>query len=232
VPSNPKEGTLMKTPSIAAFASNSAPKLLKYLLLAMTKFNLWCGVGLEHLDPYVGENPVVITLWHEYLAVAPMCLPLIARRKGRNSMSMCALVSLHKDGQIAGRVATELGVTPVAGSTTQGGSRALRTLSQLTKKLKISVVITPDGPRGPRRTSEHGLPISLLNERPILPAAVVSHRAVRVSSWDNMMLPSLSNTGVGLYATAMMFSPFCNEETSAMVALRLNGTANRAEWVC
>jgi lysophospholipid acyltransferase (LPLAT)-like uncharacterized protein len=222
----------MMIPSVATFASNSIPKLLKYLILEMARFSLWCGVGFEHLDPHVGENPVVITLWHEHLAVAPMCLPLIARRRERNSISMCALVSLHKDGQIAGRVAAELGVTPVAGSTTRGGSRALRRLSQLTKKFKISVLITPDGPRGPRRTSKLGLPVSLLSDLPVLPAALVSRRAVRLSSWDNMMLPSLSNTGVASYGTAMMFSPFCIGETRVMVAFRLNSTANRAEGLC
>jgi hypothetical protein len=222
----------MTIPPLAAFASNLVPKLLKCSLLEILRFNLWCGVGFEHLDPYVGENPAVITLWHEYLTVAPMYLPLIARRRERNPMSMCALVSLHKDGQIAGQIANELGVAPVAGSTTRGGSRALRTLSQLTKKLKTSVLITPDGPRGPRRTSEQGLPISLLSDLPILPAAIASHRAIRLASWDNMMLPLLADTGVTLCTTAMMLTPFCKREARAMVVIRLNGTANRVEWAC
>ncbi len=215
--------------SLTSLASNLIPKLLQSLLLKVSRSTLWCGVGFEHLDPYVGENPVVITLWHEYLAVTPAFLPLIAKRRGRNSMSMCALVSLHKDGQMAGRVANKFGVIPVAGSTTRGGLSALRKLSQLTKHLKLSVLITPDGPRGPRRTSEHGLPISLLSDLPILPASAASQKAVRLSSWDNMMLPSPLNTGVALYTTAMMFTPFCKGETKAMVVIRLNGTASRAE---
>ena len=198
----------------------------------MIEFNLWCGFGIEHLDPHVGENAIIITLWHEYLALAPMCLPLISQRRERNSMSMIALVSLHKDGQLAGKIAAVLGIAPVAGSTTRGGTRALRILSQLTNKLKVSAVITPDGPKGPRRTSKHVLPISPSSNLPVLPAAVVSHGALRVPSWDNMMLPSLFGTGMAVYSTAMMSSPFCREETSATVSLRLNNTANRTEGVC
>jgi lysophospholipid acyltransferase (LPLAT)-like uncharacterized protein len=217
---------------LTKLAFDLIPKVLQYLLLEVSRATLWCGIGFEHLDPYVGENPVVITFWHEYLAVTPAFLPLITKRRERSPMSMCALVSLHKDGQMAGRVANEFGVIPVAGSTTRGGPSALRRLSQLTKHLKFSVLITPDGPRGPRRTSEHGLPIGLLSDLPILPAAVASSKAVRLSSWDNMMLPSLSNNGVTVCDTAMMFNPFCKGETKAMVVIRLNGAAGRAEWLC
>jgi lysophospholipid acyltransferase (LPLAT)-like uncharacterized protein len=217
---------------LAKFVSNLIPKVLRFLLLEIPWGVLWCGVGFEHLDPYVGENPAVITLWHEYLVVSPAFLPLISNRRGRNPMSMCALVSLHKDGQMAARVANEFGVIPVAGSTTRGGSSALRRLSQLTKHLKFSALITPDGPRGPRRTSEQGLPTGLLCDLPILPAAVASQKAVRLSSWDNTMLPSLLNTAVASCATAMMFNPFCKGETKAMVLIRLNGTASGTEWVC
>src|ERR1700743_2759988 len=108
----------------AVFASNLFPKLLKYFLLRTLQFNLWCGVGFDHLDPYVGENPAVVAMWHEYLTMAPMYLPLIVRRRERNPITMCALVSLHNDGKIAGQIANELGVTPVEGSTTRGGPKA------------------------------------------------------------------------------------------------------------
>ncbi len=71
---------------------------------------------------------------------------------------MHILISEHRDGELITQVVKRLGFSVVRGSTTRGGARALREMS-----LRIDqghLCVTPDGPRGPRRSCTRGSPIS------------------------------------------------------------------------
>lgn len=197
-------------------------KILQKSLLRIIQTSIWSGSGFEHLDPHLGEGPVIFTIWHEYLTVAPAFLLLISGRATRNPLAMCALVSLHKDGQMAGRIAREFGVLPVAGSTSRGGSHALKRLFKLIRLLKLSLLITPDGPRGPRRASSQNLPIRLLCDVPILPIALTVRDPIRASSWDRMLLPALYRTGLLSCMMPLTLDPYLRTELKSIVSRRLN----------
>ena len=68
---------------------------------------------------------------------------------------MHILISEHRDGELITQVVKRLGFSVVRGSTTRGGARALREMS-----LRIDqghLCVTPDGPRGPRRSVHQGV---------------------------------------------------------------------------
>ena len=68
---------------------------------------------------------------------------------------MHILISDHRDGELITQVIRRLGFSVVRGSTTRGGTRALREMT-----LRIDrghLCVTPDGPRGPRRSVHQGL---------------------------------------------------------------------------
>src|SRR5438093_1235620 len=65
------------------------------------------------------------------------------------------LISQHADGDLIARTAEHLGIDTVRGSTTRGGMQAIRELLQISRRTHL--VITPDGPKGPRRTVQPGV---------------------------------------------------------------------------
>jgi hypothetical protein len=53
-----------------------------------------------------------------------------------------------------------------------------------------NVVITPDGPRGPRRVAAPGVAqLAALAGLPVMPCAARTSRARVLGSWDRMVLP-------------------------------------------
>lgn len=123
--------------------------------------------------------------WHEFIVLAV----------GHFSFSpVTMLVSQHRDADWLTESAKHLGFSYVRGSTTRGGSAAIR---QLKKSSKLtSIGITPDGPRGPRRKLAMG-PIFLasLLRMPIVPVGFGYERPWRLKTWDRFAVPKPLSRG-------------------------------------
>jgi lysophospholipid acyltransferase (LPLAT)-like uncharacterized protein len=107
------------------------------------------------------------------------------------------LISAHRDGRIIAGAMTYFGIETIAGSTSRGGSGALRAML---KRLKAGgcVGITPDGPRGPAMTASIGIVnIARLAGVPILPLTYATSQRRVLATWDrfHLALPF----GRGLY---------------------------------
>ena len=105
-----------------------------------------------------------------------------------NWPEMHILISEHRDGELITQVIRRLGFSVVRGSTTRGGARALREMS-----LRIDrghLCVTPDGPRGPRRSVHQG--VAYLGSRtgfPIVGAGMAFKKPWRARSWDRFAVP-------------------------------------------
>jgi len=129
---------------------------------------------------WAGERPVIVAFWHNRLAMMPYCWP--------SARPFHMLVSSHPDGQLIARTVKHFGIETVTGSSTRGGSEALRALVRLIKS-GVSVGITPDGPRGPRmHASDGAIALARLSGAPILPAAVSVSRRMVMNSWDKLIV--------------------------------------------
>lgn len=129
---------------------------------------------------WAGERPVIVAFWHNRLAMMPYCW--------RSTRPFHMLISSHPDGQLIARTVKHFGIETVAGSSTRGGSEALRALVKLIKS-GVSVGITPDGPRGPRmRASDGAIALARLSGAPILPAAVSVSRRMVMNTWDKLIV--------------------------------------------
>jgi len=121
----------------------------------------------------------IYAFWHEH-----MLLP--AYHYSRPDVHV--LISTHSDGQLITDVAHQLGLRTVRGSTTRGGTEAMRQLLRLSRQSHI--VITPDGPRGPRRVLQPGIVyLAAKTGLPIVTLGFGYSRAWRVRSWDRMAVP-------------------------------------------
>ena len=140
-------------------------------------------VERHHFERYEqlfeGEG-FLIALWHGEM-LGP--LPLHLKRP------VSVLVSQSGDGSVATILLQRFGFEVVRGSTSRGSARALRELRMQLKRRR-AVVITPDGPRGPRHSVNLGT-AWLAREAgcPILPLHIDGSRGWRLKSWDKFLIP-------------------------------------------
>lgn len=127
-----------------------------------------------------GGHRVLLAFWHNrqigLLRLAPLLRPV------------SVLVSRHGDGEIITRIMTRFGVGAVRGSSTRGGTAALRKMVAATRETHTAV--TPDGPVGPRYDVKDGIiALAALSGQPLFWVSWSSDRVWIFNSWDRFMLP-------------------------------------------
>jgi lysophospholipid acyltransferase (LPLAT)-like uncharacterized protein len=139
------------------------------------------------IDPEIERNVLekgchpIYASWHQRF------FPGITLFAGRRPISI--MISRSKDGEIISKIVRLLGWYPVRGSSSKGGSQALRTLKRLVHKgYKVGHIV--DGPRGPLGVVKPGLLlIAQATGMPIIPTIVSPERKWVFNSWDRFMVP-------------------------------------------
>src|SRR5262245_39324362 len=155
-----------------------APALLR--LLAFTWRVQRRGDAGWHL--LTSDRPWLVAMWHgRMLALMPLSM-----HRRRN---IGVLVSPSDDGHLATRALRSFGFVSIRGSLSRGGARALREMTDTLQAGK-QLVVTPDGPRGPRHSMNVGLCwLARKTGAPILPVGFACNRAWRLRSWDRFTIP-------------------------------------------
>ena len=123
---------------------------------------------------------VILALWHGRMLLA--IPPFLGK-------DMTILVSGSEDGNISEALLEGWGYSIIRGSSSRGGARALRAMLEALGR-GSTVVVTPDGPRGPRHSMNPGLAwMARATGFAILPAGFVADRAWHLSSWDRYAVP-------------------------------------------
>ena len=117
--------------------------------------------GGEQVDElYRKGYNVIIAFWHG----RQLMMPLTYRGK-----LAYILISRHRDGELIYRIVRQFGFRSVRGSTTRGGTGALRQLIRYSRE-GADLVVTPDGPKGPRYKVQEGVVyLAKLTGCPIVP---------------------------------------------------------------
>lgn len=154
----------------------------------------WRLEGEENLQHLLSGPPVVVVLWHEALPSVPVLWYILKRQ--RMHRPVAALVSMHRDGQLIGRVLHHLGLRMISGSTSRGGAEAMVEMAGALAG-GAHIILTPDGPRGPRRVCAPGAArLAAETSTQIIPCGAITSRAITLSSWDRMRLPLPFGRGV------------------------------------
>jgi lysophospholipid acyltransferase (LPLAT)-like uncharacterized protein len=154
--------------------------------------NRWSVEGDEWPRRLTAEGRTfIVAFWHGRLLMMPPAWHQLT--------SFHMLISAHRDGRIIAGAMTYFGIDTIAGSTSRGGSSALRAML---KRLKEGgcVGITPDGPRGPAMTVSIGtVNIARLARVPILPLTYATSRRRVLATWDRFHLALPFGHGVYLW---------------------------------
>ncbi|NDG48381.1 MAG: DUF374 domain-containing protein [Rhodospirillales bacterium] len=185
---------LMRKPFVQAMGA----WLLGLYLAFVYATTRWRMIGHEQLPGLLAQHPTVIAgFWHERLPL----MPALWRRARRGNPALergpChVLVSRHRDGRFIGQVVRRFEIEMVNASSSRGGAIGLRVLLRQLRDGAM-VVITPDGPRGPRRRAAPGIAqLAAASGMPVLPTAAAASHHIRLKSWDRMMLPLPFGRGV------------------------------------
>ncbi len=134
-----------------------------------------------------GGAPAIVACWHECLPSMPAAMH--ALRRPADAPTAYMLASRHRDGQLVVNALRRFGLEAISASSSRGGAAGLLELARLVRA-GHPVVITPDGPRGPRRRAAAGVAqLAALTGAPVFCAGAATSHAFRLDSWDSMRLP-------------------------------------------
>ncbi len=154
----------------------------------------WKTIGAEYRDRLeTAHQPYILAIWHGRI----LTTMLAWRDRG-----LVSLISENFDGEWIARVSAHFGFGAVRGSSSRGGARVL---VQAKRQLESghSLLITPDGPRGPARVAQPGAVwLAGATGCPILPVRVTASRFRTTRSWDQHLVPS-----PGATVTVMIGAP-------------------------
>lgn len=168
------------------FLAESSPPLIAGFIrmLALTlRYQLEDPQGILARDP---GQPRIWAFWHNRILMMPYLYERFC--SGRR---MLMLVSRSRDGEFITRIMNRFGIDGARGSSSRGGSDALRELlRELERARARDIGITPDGPRGPRAKVQDGvLGLAASSGRPIYPVTTRYNRYWELPSWDRFQIP-------------------------------------------
>lgn len=162
------------------------------LLHALMKIDV---IAEDNIRQFWEKNEhVIISFWHDQLFMMV---------KGYHGPGARILISASKDGELISRTMQCFGQDSVRGSSSRGGRAAFRHMLEIAKQ-PFDLVITPDGPKGPRQQVKDGLiQLARLSGRPVVPMAFACSRGHRFKSWDLFLLPYPWGKGVYRFGTPL-----------------------------
>jgi len=129
--------------------------------------------------------PVIIAFWHNRTALMAYFYEHYC--EGRTALTF---ISRSRDGQFMTDVAARFGIKAVRGSSSRHGSSAMLAAIRAAADEKTDLVMTPDGPRGPRYQIQPGLiRLAQATQRPIVAVTYELKWKSELKSWDRFHVP-------------------------------------------
>ena len=145
--------------------------------------------GVERFEEiYASGSSMILSFWHSrILGCSRYVHKIVFRARG---LPPHVLISRSRDGELIARWIERGGASTSRGSSSRGGSAALRDVLRTLRRRPHAVVTTPDGPRGPDRRAQPGtILLAQMTGVPIFPMSFAAGRSWRLRSWDRFILP-------------------------------------------
>jgi lysophospholipid acyltransferase (LPLAT)-like uncharacterized protein len=154
---------------------------LAYMLMRI----IWLSTSKKfHFITPIGEEQHVCVCWHGELFMSPQ-----AYRHIHKKHKASAIISQHFDGSLIAGTLNLLHIRPLRGSSRKGAHQVLLQAFKSIKKGE-EVLITPDGPKGPRHTMSDGaIGIALKSKLPVFVMNFTAEKFWQLDSWDKFVIP-------------------------------------------
>jgi lysophospholipid acyltransferase (LPLAT)-like uncharacterized protein len=170
-----------------------------------------------HFEIVKRGDPVIYVIWHGRL------LPLGYFHRNQQ---LTAMVSRSGDGEYIARLLAGWDFDAARGSSSRGGSSALREMVKIARGGR-SLVLTADGPRGPRQKLKQGvLTAAQLTGSAIIPATAAATRAWWFEGWDRFLVPKPFSTVYVRYGAPLYVDRNATENGLSSVRQQLEDTLN------
>ncbi len=138
--------------------------------------------GWKAMEQFTTDKPPCVAIfWHDRI--------LLTTYFWRFS-NYAAMVSQSFDGEYIARVSQRFGHGIARGSSTRGGTNAIRKMIRLLKKEKFSLTLTIDGPKGPRYEIKTGaLLLAKATGVPLVPMLIQPRKFWSLKTWDRLQIP-------------------------------------------
>lgn len=131
--------------------------------------------------PKAGLGPNVYAMWHDGL------LAIVGHWRDH---AIQGLASQSFDGEVISQAMSYLGYPMLSrGSSSRGGMEAMRMQLEALRAGR-HIVVTMDGPRGPRHECKAGTVLMAARSgRPLIPVLCAAKGAFKMRNWDRTLLP-------------------------------------------
>jgi len=155
----------------------------------------WRVEGIEHMRK-LWESPQgwVAATWHSRILLMPYAQIKKRRKWSRPPHPATLMVSPSKDGEFTKRAGTWLGLHIIRGSSSGRSDKSKRGVSAARESMEVMkkggcIVMTIDGPKGPREVV--GIGTIKLAQQMGVPILIygLSANAKRMNTWDRLLWP-------------------------------------------
>lgn len=164
------------------------------------------------------QKPAVVVFWHGRLAFMSYAY---LKFWSENNRSGKVIISNHKDGEIIARIIKFFGIGTLRGSSSKGGAKVL---INAIKEIKngTDVIITPDGPRGPRHSVADGaVAVAQKTGSEIYALNYEASSFWQLKSWDKMIIPKPFSTINFTLSSPFSVADLSLDEAKELIQLKL-----------
>lgn len=193
--------------------------VIKYTLRSI----LWtCRVNVQGIDQFqtvAKDRRCILALWHNRLAILPEML-----NRYTEGLKFKAVISSSRDGEPLAVVVESYSRGCTLRVPHHDRAKALLTMIQSLKYRSEVIVITPDGPRGPRYQLKPGIVMAALAaEACIVPFSWSADKYWTLKTWDGFMLPRpFSKISICFGAAITLSNEVAQKENMAAVEKELS----------
>lgn len=158
--------------------------ILPPLLRMVLRFLYYSNRHVWQISDDLKDEPIIGLFWHGELV-----MQIFTTRGFVHKGPMNMLNSHHKDGALMVNTMKAFGLGTIRGSSRHGSVKALIDAMKFVKS-GGSMVITPDGPKGPRHSVSNGsVVLAQKADIPIVTMHAVPTKYWRLKTWDQLIIP-------------------------------------------
>ncbi len=155
--------------------------LLGYLLM---RFYWYTSKKRFHIEGEVSQEQSIVVCWHGELLISPQ-----AYRYFHKKQLASGIISRHFDGEMIARVLSYFSIKPLRGSSSRGAKQVLLEAFRALKN-GDDLLVTPDGPRGPRHVVSNGaIALAHKAKAAVMVVNYMPESYWQLKSWDKFLIP-------------------------------------------